>query len=121
MTKEELNLLLGILSPLTTHFKRNPDSLLAKIFGVFTVKSKKTGDIYLMLMENTLQLKKPERLNYIFDLKGSLVDRKVHGQTSSSTTLKDVNFLMAAQANENFIELRKSQNKRLLRLIKNDV
>ena len=34
---------------------------------------------------------------------------------------EDVNFLMASQANENFIELQNQQNKRLLRLIKNDV
>ena len=61
-----------------------------------------------MLMENTLQLKDQERLKYIFDLKGSLVDRKVHGQTSSSTTLKDINFLLATKATENFIKLEAS-------------
>ena len=54
MTKGELNLLLSILSPLTTHFKKNPESLLAKIFGIFTVKTKGTEEIHLMLMENTL-------------------------------------------------------------------
>ena len=108
MTKDELTLMLRILSQLTSHFKRNPDSLLAKVFGLFTVKTKTTGEIHLMLMENTLQLKNQEQLKFIFDLKGSLVDRKVNGQTSSSTTLKDVNFLLASKATENFIKLEAS-------------
>ena len=67
-----------------------------------------------MLMENTLRLKDPEKLNYIFDLKGSLVDRKVKGVTKASTTLKDVNFLMAAKENKHFTAYR-SKDKRLLR------
>ena len=54
LTKTELDLILAILSPLMTHFRKNPDSLLAKIFGIFTVKTKKTGSVHLMLMENTL-------------------------------------------------------------------
>ena len=54
MSKGELNLLLGLMEPLAEHFKNNPDSLLAKIFGVFTVKSSATNEVHLMLMENTL-------------------------------------------------------------------
>jgi hypothetical protein len=46
-----------------------------------------------MLMENTLQLKDPSLLKNIFDLKGSLVDRNVKGQTTPTTTLKDQNFI----------------------------
>lgn len=44
-------------------------------------------------MENTLQLQDPDSLEYIFDLKGSLVSRRVKGKIKSSTTLKDKNFL----------------------------
>ena len=58
--------------------------------------------MHIMLMENTLRLKNPAQLKYIFDLKGSLVDRKVKGVTKPSTTLKDVNFLMAAAKHKNF-------------------
>ena len=60
------------------------------------------SDVHLMLMENTLRLKNPEQLKYIFDLKGSLVDRKTKGLTTNSTTLKDINFLMTKNANVNF-------------------
>lgn len=50
-----------------------------------------------MLMENTLQLKNPDGLKFVFDLKGSLVDRKTKGKITPSTTLKDVNYLLASQ------------------------
>ena len=96
MTKHELNLMLKMLPALAEHFKQNPDSLLSKIIGVFTVKTNSTNEVHLMLMENTLQLKNPENLKYIFDLKGSKVDRKVKGCIKPSTTLKDENFLIAA-------------------------
>ena len=44
-------------------------------------------------MENTAQFEDPTQLISIFDLKGSLVDRKEKGVTKPSTTLKDQNFL----------------------------
>ena len=89
MTKSEMDLMLNMLPTLTEHYKKYPDSLIMKVFGVFTVKSSQTQDVHLMLIENTLQLKDPENLKYIFDLKGSLVDRKVKGEIKASTTLKD--------------------------------
>jgi len=49
-----------------------------------------------MLMENTAQLRDFDRLAYIFDLKGSLVDRKTKGETKPSTTLKDLNFILVS-------------------------
>ena len=73
-----------------------------------------------MLMENTLQLKNPDGLKYIFDLKGSLVDRKVTGKITSRTTMKDVNFLLAAEANPDFICLKESDRVKLLRVVKSD-
>ena len=56
MTKPELNLLLKRLDEFARHFQENPDSFLAKIFGVFTVNTKYMSDVHIMLMENTMQL-----------------------------------------------------------------
>ena len=74
---------------MANHHKRNPFSLLAKIVGVFTVKSKRMSDVNIMLMENALQIQNPGNLKFIFDLKGSTVNRKVKGVIKSTTTLKD--------------------------------
>ena len=54
--------MLKILPQFSQHYKKNKDSLLAKIFGVFTVKTNATSKVHLMLMENTLQLKNPDGL-----------------------------------------------------------
>ena len=74
-----------------------------------------------MLIENTLQLKDPDNLKYIFDLKGSLVDRKVKGEIEPSTTLKDVNFLNASKGNPGFVDLGNTIQKHMLSVIRKDV
>ena len=71
------------------HLKDNPDSLLCKVFGIYTVKTENFSEVHIMLMENTVRLKNKIRLKYIFDLKGSSVDRIVRGKTKPMTTLKD--------------------------------
>ena len=65
-----------MLPALKIHYQNNPKSLLSKIFGVFTVKTKSTSDVHLMLQENILRFKDPDNVKFIFDLKGSSVDRE---------------------------------------------
>ena len=54
MTQKEVTTFLKIAEDYARHYKRCPDSLIAKIFGVFKVNLDYTTQIYLMLMENTL-------------------------------------------------------------------
>ena len=54
MTKAELDLFLSRLENFEAHFRENPFSLLAKIFGVFTVNTEYMNDVHIMLMENCL-------------------------------------------------------------------
>jgi hypothetical protein len=63
-------------------------SFIAKILGVFTVRSNQLNEIHLMLMENTLRTESLSKLN-IFDLKGSYVDRK---SSQESSVMKDTNY-----------------------------
>ena len=123
MTREELNLFLRILPSLVEHYKTVPNSLLAKKFGVFTVKMSGVNAVHLMLMENTMMFNcnGASSLKYIFDLKGSTVDRKVKGVTKTSTTLKDTNFLMAATKNKNLTKQAKRDSFILRKSLKQDV
>jgi hypothetical protein len=89
MTQKELDLYLLKLPAFKDHFLANKNSLLAKIFGVFTINTKYMKQVHVMLMENTVQLRDPKYLQYVFDLKGSTVDRKEKGVTKPSSTLKD--------------------------------
>lgn len=89
MTKHELDLYLDKLPLFGEYIKTNKGTLLAKIFGVFTVHSEFMKEVHVMLMENTSQFDDPKNLISVFDLKGSLVDRKVKGKVKPSTILKD--------------------------------
>lgn len=111
MTTEERDLLLKLIPAMEDHFEKNPTSILAKIVGVFTVNTPHLKNVHIMCMENTLRLKNPDELKYVFDLKGSTVDRKVKGKTKRSTTLKDENFLIAAKHHEKFVNLKQHKSK----------
>lgn len=50
-------------------------SLIAKIFGVYTIKSKLFVPVHLILMENTVKMDKKTNKKVIFDLKGSYFRR----------------------------------------------
>jgi hypothetical protein len=73
----ELRLIKKMVEPYVHYLESNPDSLLSKIIGIFTVEAKSFSKVHIMLMENTVRLKDPSKLRAIFDLKGSTVDRLV--------------------------------------------
>ena len=58
MKRGEVKTMLKMLDAYIEHHDKNPYSLLAKIFGVFTLKKFGFVPFYIMLMENTLQLSK---------------------------------------------------------------
>lgn len=90
MSVSELKLFKCILSEYAEHLEQNPNSLMAKILGVYTITQQSTDPVCVMLMENTLKVEDRECLQYVFDLKGSSVDRLAD---KGSGTLKDINFL----------------------------
>lgn len=73
---------------------KNRNSLLARIYGVFTVKIEKLKPVHLILMGNTIDAEtKPL---YVFDLKGSFINREVKckpGTEHNQSCLKDINLL----------------------------
>ena len=60
-------------------------------------------------------------MKFIFDLKGSLVNRKVKGKIKSTTTLKDENFLKAKKQNKNLTLLNPLDREKLKSIISKDV
>lgn len=52
-------------------------SLIAKIFGLYTIRSKHFLPVHLILMENTVQLRNSKSKKISFDLKGSYINREV--------------------------------------------
>jgi len=89
----ELELIQKILPRMHKHLKTNPFSLLSRIYGVYTVEMQDYQKVHLILMGNTLRFDNKNDVNRIYDLKGSTYSREVKGRVSSSSTLKDQNFV----------------------------
>ncbi len=72
--------------------------------------------VNLMLMAHTLKVKSSDRIQRVFDLKGSWESRrvKIQSNTSSTRTLKDVNLVELQQRNVVRINLGRIQRVSLL-------
>jgi 1-phosphatidylinositol-4-phosphate 5-kinase len=83
------------------YFKRvctDKSSLLARIYGIYSVIMEDKAPVKLIVMGNSM--KKASRHMAVFDLKGSTVQRIVKGEiTSTTTTLKDQNLLQMNHKN----------------------
>ena len=94
MTNSELEKFRSMFEDYSDYIcKRNPDSLLARIYGIYTVSMLDHTPVHLILMGNTIQIKDKEFIENKFDLKGSIIKRKVNGKIKNTSTLKDVNLL----------------------------
>ena len=75
-----------MLNKYASHVERNPNTLLAKIYGCYTIAIENIESLNLILIENSFQrLGTPE---LVYDLKGSIYNR-----LSTSSIKKDLNLL----------------------------
>lgn len=77
ITQQEKQVIMGMLADYVEYLKRNPSSLLARIYGIFTVTTTRFKTVTVMVMENTARLRDKSRKMYEFDLKGSVEGRLV--------------------------------------------
>lgn len=120
MSQTELQIMLKILPSYIKHHMKYPDSLISKIFGVFTVKREGMAPVILCLMENTVQLKSESMLRYKFDLKGSTFGRRTKGVVTSKTDRKDLDFLELKEKDPDKLRFAEI-NKHLSMVLKRDV
>ena len=76
----EKSMLLELVDDYVKHVEDTQNqSLLARVYGVYTIKSKLLDKVDVMVMQNTAKLVRTVKngLKMDFDLKGSLVSRKV--------------------------------------------
>ena len=119
MTSGELALIQKILPKLHKHLKKNPTSLLSRIYGVYTVEMQDYQKVHLILMGNTLRFDNKNEITRIYDLKGSHYSRLVKGRLQSTSTLKDQNFL-ANQHHVQEINLSEQDNETVNTAIRKD-
>ena len=75
-------------------------SIIAKIYGVFTISTNVYSPVDFVIMQNTSKMFSKQNNRLTFDLKGSLFNRKTNirehfwtKQLHCDKQLKDVNFL----------------------------
>ena len=95
MTSEEMVFMEKILPDYYKHFKKYPRSLIARVYGIYTVTMEGYLPVNLILMGNTLRFQKITDVHRVYDIKGSTFNRfvKVDASTKPTTTLKDTNYL----------------------------
>lgn len=64
----------GVLEKYYNHIHKNPNSLLARFYGIFTVKIKYMKPINVIIMDNIMGEHK-DCIERIYDLKGSTFQR----------------------------------------------
>lgn len=82
----------GFLQKYCQYLKKNPNSLLSRIYGVYKIKIENMSSISVMIMENIMGVH-PENVSKIYDLKGSTFQRIVNNPSSQLSVLKDLNFI----------------------------
>ena len=100
------------------HLKRNPKSLIAKIYGIYTVKMEDIQEVHILLMGN-LFLKVNEKLSE-FDLKGSTINREVHMPFTMKDCLKDLN-LTAISKDDKFLRFQRDDMRNICQQILYDI
>jgi len=123
MNEDEYSTFQNIFRGYYEHINKHPDSLIARIYGVFTVNKEKLQPVHLILMGNTVNLNgNGKNLKLMFDLKGSLVNResKMEKNHKPSSTLKDIN-LLEIKKNENILKFNLADSQSIINTIRKDV
>ena len=79
------------------HIVKFPDTLLSKFYGLYTIKVGQMDKLHFVIMDNLLGTNF-DRVQRVYDLKGSLHNRKVGGKVpeeniKNTFALKDLDFL----------------------------
>ena len=88
MNRSEQQVMLKSLPSYLAYLIKNKNSLIARIYGIFTVHMEDQAEIHILLMGNLFEHVKARESE--FDLKGSIINREVHNY-SMQKCLKDVN------------------------------
>ncbi|CAD8098750.1 unnamed protein product [Paramecium sonneborni] len=92
VTQQELKIILSMLKNYFQYILSNPNTLIAKIYGVFTFEQENQKNINIIVMRNIAKTSNTFR---IYDLKGSSYDREVAKKDTNlqKVVLKDLDFL----------------------------
>ena len=118
MNTSEQKVMKDALPSYLDHLRKNPKSLIAKIYGIYTVKMEDIKEVHILLMGN-LFLKVKEKISE-FDLKGSIINREVHQPFTMKDCLKDLN-LQKISKDDKFLRFRRDDMRKICEQILQDI
>jgi len=89
ISEGEVKELMRLLPAYHAHLAANPDSLLCRIYGCFSMKQPSSARVYFLLMGNVFPITELGPLSLTFDLKGSTVGRRARVSKSVVSRTKD--------------------------------
>lgn len=127
MNDSELKIFLEALPDYFEHLKLYPNSLIARIYGVYKVKMEDIVPVNLLVMANTNRVKSSANIMNLYDLKGSVInrERKWSKKLKNTSTLKDLNLKWIKKQNEalgnDFLKFSKDDIHLINEIMKKDV
>ena len=108
--------MLEILDDYIDHIRKTKNkSLLARIYGIYTVKTDYFDPLDIIVMQNTAVLRNKKNDKLTFDLKGSYVGRKEHFSPDEKFWLKDLNCKKVLK-DLNYLEINQDLNSSLMNI-----
>lgn len=118
MTDDDFNAFQRIQKAYFARVCKSDESLLARVYGIYSVKMEDQKPVKLIVMENSMRGAR-DHLG-VFDLKGSMVNRIVEGKNFKPTsTLKDRN-LLAMNKEKIWLRFSNKDRKQILTTMKRD-
>jgi 1-phosphatidylinositol-4-phosphate 5-kinase len=119
MNDNEMKIFTSSLPEYYQHLRTNPNSLVARIYGIFTVRMEGLVPVHILLMSNAAQC--GSLVKFVFDLKGSMINREVKEKDiTPGGTLKDVNLLSICK-DEQWLIMQKKDRHTVMEQIKHDI
>lgn len=122
MTLGDYNAFIKLFRAYFKHVNKYPSSLLARIYGVYSVQMDEQDPVFLILMGNSKKCE-DRYTKKIFDLKGSMVKREEKGNEKlfeGTKVLKDKN-LLNTKKNEKCILFAKDDIKEIMKQLGLDI
>ena len=119
MTQEDFNGFKRMFRDYFRHICSNPDSLLARIYGIYSIEITGFDTVHMLIMSNGIQFDiNMERKLSTYDLKGSMEGRY---ETDLKSIQKDKNFKEQLK-DKNWMELNFNENeiKRIIQILDSD-
>jgi 1-phosphatidylinositol-4-phosphate 5-kinase len=118
MNSNEKKVFIEALPTYMHHLKQYPKSLIARIYGIFTVEMEDIQPVDLLLMANCAHT--GSLIENVFDLKGSIINRNVEEWSENTDCLKDVNLLELVKEKK-FLNFQRSDMRDIMKIMFKDI